>query len=276
MKPNKIIWNLTRTNNENAATPDYIPLKIPLLKDLYNFLQTQRKDIYGKPNMHLGELATWCLLHNVIPEETTLDQPFVVDYNIFFPDDDTENRRGEWETQDDKFRLFVSTRRLLALDPLEVLNADGTYRVNFDGHPMLILGTSDCGRVFHPFGLATTSREAHLDFKFLFNSWVLGRELIGLNAQQLTEKPISLMADAAAAITNGFNESRLKMNVRGNSKIRYNFKQRNVFSFYHVFMFFSQKVCAGFTVKMLPTNSLIESVIKPKKQNSTLLSLYFN
>jgi hypothetical protein len=90
-------------------------------------------------------------------------------------------------------------------------------------HPMLIVGTSDCDRVFHPFGVATCSREAHLDFKFLFNSYVLGREKIGLNNREILEKPISLMADAASAISNGLNESRLNMNVRGSLKTKKQF-----------------------------------------------------
>ena len=104
MKPGKIIQNLEKDSN----------IKIPLKADLNNFLHTVRVKKYGS-NMNLGELAAWCLDHCHVPED--IDEPFVVDYNIFFPDDEPEDRRGDFEVDEDgvadMFRFFVTSRRLL-------------------------------------------------------------------------------------------------------------------------------------------------------------------
>jgi len=50
-----------------------------------------------------------------------------------------------------------------------------------------------------------------LDYKFVFDSVALGREMLGLEPLN----KISLMADAAGAIGNGFQESKMDSGVRG-------------------------------------------------------------
>ena len=204
MFPDKILENLSR--NE-TLTEEQVPLK----KDLYNFLQTLRNKVNGQPHMHLGELASWCLDHNLLPEESLMDQPFVVDYNVFFPDD--EERRGDFE-HGDIFRFFITTRRLIqfSLKGKVILHTDATYKINWNGYPLLVVGTSDLNRAFHPLGLALCSRETHLDYKFLFNSLLLGQQQMNITP---SGDPISLMADAAGAITNGFAESGFALNKRG-------------------------------------------------------------
>ena len=49
--------------------------------------------------MSIGQLAAWCLDNETLPDE--LDQPFVIDYNIFLPDDAPEDRRGDYEEAND-------------------------------------------------------------------------------------------------------------------------------------------------------------------------------
>jgi hypothetical protein len=36
---------------------------------------------------------------------------------------------------------------------------DGTYKITYQGFPLLIVGTTDMNREFHPFGLMITKRE---------------------------------------------------------------------------------------------------------------------
>ena len=134
--------------------------------------------------MDLGDLAKWCLDNCVVPDD--LDEPFIVDYNIFFPDDDPEDRRGDYEVDKktdkaDVFRFFATTKRLLIFSSNAnlLLHTDATYSVNWNVFPLLINGTSDLNRTFHPLGLALSSKEAHFDYKFLFNSLVLGRTQVG-------------------------------------------------------------------------------------------------
>ncbi len=112
----------------------------------------------------------------------------------------------------DIFRFFVTTKRLLqfASKAQSLLHTDATYSVNWNGFPLLIIGTSDLNRTFHPLGCALCSKEAHFDYKFLFSCLALGRTQVG-------EEPLgklNLMADAAAAITNGINESLIECLIR--------------------------------------------------------------
>lgn len=60
MKPNAILLKLARINEENASRPNFVPLKIPQLKDLYNFLQIQRREMQENPtdaDLNLSDLS---------------------------------------------------------------------------------------------------------------------------------------------------------------------------------------------------------------------------
>ena len=65
---------------------------------------------------------------------------------------------------------------------------------------MLVVGTTDKARQFHPFGIGVTSSETHVDFQFIFHS--IAKVVLLLSNQDY--KPEVLMADAASSITNGF------------------------------------------------------------------------
>ena len=178
MKPGCILHCLEQTN-----------VKIPLLADLNNFLANLRKK-QAKRSAKLGEMADWCLDHCDVPDH--LDEPFVLDYNIFFPDDSQEDR---------VFRFFLTTKKLLTFSA-KAQRTDATHSVNWNGFPLIIPGTLDLNRKFFPLGLVLCSEEAQFDPKFLFNCLALGRNQCG---EEALEKS-SLMADAAIAINNGFTE----------------------------------------------------------------------
>jgi hypothetical protein len=98
------------------------------------------------------------------------------------------------------FRLAVTTKRLLEnTRNLDMVQADATYKLIWQGFPVLIVGTSDSQRQFHPFCLAVCTNEAEEDYKFLFNSLKYAVSLI----QEQDFQPKILLADAAQAITNG-------------------------------------------------------------------------
>ena len=48
--------------------------------------------------------------------------------------------------------------------------SDATYKLVFEGFPVMTVGTVDKNKSFHPFGLAVCSDEQQDDFRFLFNS----------------------------------------------------------------------------------------------------------
>ena len=155
--PRTIIENL-----ENDNEVDEIPEKT----DLYNFLAQFKRRTFGKANMNLSDLAKWLDEHSSIPERDMLDEPFVLSYSCFFEDEyNLDYEEG------DIFRFILSTRRLLdLLESGHFLQCDSTYKLIWNGYPVIIIGTSDAKRKFFPIAIAVCSNERHLDFKFIFES----------------------------------------------------------------------------------------------------------
>jgi hypothetical protein len=60
-----------------------------------------------------------------------------------------------------KFRVFISSKRLLQMaSKANVIQTDATYKLIWNGFPVIIIGTSDMNNVFHPFGIAICLRLA--------------------------------------------------------------------------------------------------------------------
>ncbi len=84
-------------------------------------------------------------------------------------------------------------------DNTTYIQADATYKISLNGFPLLVLGTSDADRHFHPFGVALCSTEKQQDFAFAFNTIKHWCEVLNFNFL-----PHYLLADGSHAITNGF------------------------------------------------------------------------
>lgn len=72
----------------------------------------------------------------------------------------------------------------------------------WQGFPVLVVGTTDRNKSFHPIGIAVCENEKTDDFSFMFKAIQIGLEKI--QQQQLTPK--ALVADASKAIKNGFQK----------------------------------------------------------------------
>jgi hypothetical protein len=181
IRPKNILANLEKINEsyvlknaERLNDParqnekDKVLIAIPLFADLYNYLARFRKKtlINGKDKFHLGDLHTWCADHESLPPPEEPDQVFVVRFQIFYPDEEYEveddYEAATAHNRGDQFRWFLSTRRLISFSSnfKIVLQTDGTYKLMWIGNSVLLLGSSDFNRVFHPVGLAVCSREA--------------------------------------------------------------------------------------------------------------------
>ena len=68
------------------------------------------------------------------------------------------------------------------------------------GFPVLLCGTTDAQKRFHPFSLSICSNETEEDFYFIFNAVKKAAKTI----YNYEYKPNILIADAAPAIHNGF------------------------------------------------------------------------
>jgi hypothetical protein len=69
------------------------------------------------------------------------------------------------------FFVFFTTKRLLSLAiKTKHLCADTTYKLIQHGYPLLIVGTTDKAKVFHPFGIAMCANEKEEAYTFIFKA----------------------------------------------------------------------------------------------------------
>lgn len=161
---------------------------VPTMTQLKNFLSKLSKEKFGASSMSLGELEKWLKENSVIPEDE--DIAFVVDYQVSYDDELS-------------FRFFMSTKRLLeTAKDSEIVHADATYKLIWQGYPVLVVGTSDSDRHFHNFGIAVCMAEKTEDFVFLFKALLKGVNL-SCNSEMA---PKVLVSDAAESIQNAFKE----------------------------------------------------------------------
>jgi hypothetical protein len=190
MKPKQIIRAL-QTRNLNMLTT--IQIK--------NFLVQFKKKKYGAHVVSLGELEQWCENNLQIPTEE--NKLFVVSYQVIYGDEEYSDDEDTEDDGSNKFRIFISSIRLLHIASISShMHADATYKLVWQGFPVLIIGTTDMNKAFHPFGLAICSNEKTKDFQFIFNNIQLGMQKINKKFLQ----PKALISDAADAIKNGFRK----------------------------------------------------------------------
>ncbi|CAF4168170.1 unnamed protein product [Rotaria sordida] len=171
---------------------------MPTLIQIKNYLVQYKKKKYGLHKISLGELEQWCEGNVEVPIDE--NKAFVVSYKILYDNEEYEDDE-DIEEDGNKFRIFISSVRLLNIASMSShFHADATYKLVWQGFPVLIVGTTDFNKAFHPFGLAVCSNEKTKDFEFIFNSIQVGMQKI--NKDLL--KPTALISDAAGAIKNGF------------------------------------------------------------------------
>jgi len=117
-----------------------------------NFLVAHPKS-QTSPILCLGELEAFCSARSESPMND--DEPFAID--------------SYFDASKPNFGVFASHNRLLqTLRLTTALQADASYKLSWNGFPVLVIGNSDQDRKFHPEGIAVTSTEAHSDSEFLF------------------------------------------------------------------------------------------------------------
>jgi hypothetical protein len=156
-------------------------------QQLNNFLKNEKKKKLGSKAFCLKDLIDYAETKKSVPDD--INEVFVVDYEY-----KTEPRI--------EFRIFLSTKKLISFTKFSKhVLADATYKVTDEGYPSLTCGTTDKNKNFHPFGIALTMHETGDDFEFLFNSL----KTASLKILGEDYSPNILIADNAAAITNGFS-----------------------------------------------------------------------
>lgn len=162
-----------------------------------NYLHAFKKTLYGPSAISLGELEAWCIDNSSVPVDE--DTAFVFAHSVTYDDDEL--------TGEPSFRLSISTPRLLSQSESTThLHADATYKLNWEGMPVLVVGTTDKDRHFVPISIAVCSDEQTSSFEFIFAA---------LKAFS-NYAPLHLVSDASLAIRNAFvdvfgSESKLIM-----------------------------------------------------------------
>lgn len=141
------------------------------------------------PMIKLGDMIGWCEQYNKFP--TDIDEAFVLNIETSSPGENLS------------FHFAFSTPRLLELlSPAHTICIDATYKLNWLGFPLMVLGTVDRAKRFHPFAHACCSHEKKEDYKFVFQSI---KDAIETHLKR-NFQPKKLIADGADQIRNAFYE----------------------------------------------------------------------
>lgn len=101
------------------------------LSILRNFLQTLRREKYGENVNFLNELEKWALANT---QSDGIHSPYVLAQNFSY--------------HERYFCLFVVTNNLLVnCTRAEIIQADSTFKLNWCGFPVIVVGTTDQNRV---------------------------------------------------------------------------------------------------------------------------------
>lgn len=128
------------------------------------------------------------------------DSPFVLDYE-FRLERGKPNPNVYNETRA-IFTAIFSTKRLLRnACNSNILQADGTYKLMWQGYPLLVFGTNDKAKAFHIIAVAIASNENTSAYEFCFNA--IKNCVLKIFHRDITFN--ILMSDAALAIKKAFS-----------------------------------------------------------------------
>lgn len=163
-------------------------IHLPSKRQLYNYLSDLRAQKFGKSGICLGELEQWIFKRTAIPEDD--NEVFVISYHVI-------------EGDQPSFRFNLSTKTLLkTILCTELIQTDATYKLIWQGFPVLIVGTTDKNRRFHPICLGVATNERQEDFQTMFQ----GIKDKVMQLYDYTMKPRVLICDAAQSIKNPFSD----------------------------------------------------------------------
>ena len=112
------------------------------MKQLQNYVSAYKKKKYGNTFNSLGKLEQWCIDNNNVPNSE--DEPFIVNYKIVYTDGSDKEQENDDVQGNSKFQVFVLTKRLLCqASKKEKLHIDVIYKLNWQGFPVLLVGTTD-------------------------------------------------------------------------------------------------------------------------------------
>lgn len=165
---------------------------------LRNAIQKIRRELFGEHYINLQDFIDWFEQLSAIPADE--DEPFIFQYEHKMTGTVKPNPQKLTESSF-TFNCLLSTKRLLANGVnTTLIHADSTYKLNWEGHPIEVFGTTDKLKAFHPIAIGFSTNETEADYQFCFRTIDESlRKFFNVNP-----KFQALISDAAAAIKNGF------------------------------------------------------------------------
>ena len=122
------------------------------VKQLSNFIGHLRRKLLGPPTISYGELRDWCVQAQAEPDDS--DKAYVVHHDV--------------DREQQKVSVMLTTRSLLiAAAASDVIHVDATYKLNWQGYPVLISGVTDAASQFFPCNFAVMTSEKEGDYTSL-------------------------------------------------------------------------------------------------------------
>lgn len=113
----------------------------------------------------MEDLRTWSAGHGII--STDENELFVIDTKI---EDDSRT-----------VRVLVSTKKLLGLaGQSQIVHADGTYQLMWQGFPLIVVGTTDAHRNYVLTAFAISTGETTDDYEFFIKDLQQGYALLNI------------------------------------------------------------------------------------------------
>lgn len=151
------------------------------------YLLNKFRKTQAPPMIKLGDMINWCNENNQFPSDE--NEAFVIGSEFSNFDDDLG------------FGFAFSTPLLLLmLSNFKTICIDATYKLNWMGFPLVVLGTVDRANHFHPFVYACVSHERAFDYEFVLRCVQNAIK----NHFSKDFRPTTIIADGADAIRNAF------------------------------------------------------------------------
>lgn len=186
-KTNEIIAHIDYARSKNGLfQEEATPKKIQIEYLLRKFRCAEAPSM-----LNLGDLVKWCQENSQFPSD--INEAFVIAHEASSHDDTNLS-----------FRFVLSTPLLLqkCLES-KTIAIDATYKLNWLDYPLMVYGTVDRMKRFHPLAYACCSHEKTHDYNFIFESI---KNAIKTHLDKDFE-PEKLIADGADSIRNAFYAS---------------------------------------------------------------------
>lgn len=145
---------ITRPLNIIYALRNRKITKIPSQRQISNYKVKLVTELHGSSNISYADMEEWCK-EKRFNFTMTQHSAFVLDYKF----------SGHY------FNICFTTKYLLSL----AINAsciviDATYKLNFQGFPLIVSGMIDLERQFHPFIVSLSADESTESYEFHFRT----------------------------------------------------------------------------------------------------------